>query len=82
MAKNSMRQVLLVTCVVGWGGLVAGESSTYDFSWLDPDKEVYVLQNRKFRKKRSLFVSGGGGKTLSGAFVDSNSITGAHGIFF
>ena len=52
------------------------------FSWLDPDKEVYVLQNRKFRKKRSLFVSGGGGKTLSGAFVKSTQLQVRMGFFF
>ncbi|MGE0616216.1 MAG: outer membrane beta-barrel domain-containing protein [Bacteriovoracia bacterium] len=26
------------------------DDDTYDFSWLDPDKRIYVLQNRKFRK--------------------------------
>jgi outer membrane beta-barrel protein len=33
----------------------------YNFSWLDPDKKVYVLQNRKYRKKNrlALFASGG-----------------------
>lgn len=32
----------------------------YDFSWLDPDKKVYVLQNRKFRKAfhPALYLSG------------------------
>ncbi|MBI2606851.1 MAG: outer membrane beta-barrel domain-containing protein [Deltaproteobacteria bacterium] len=33
----------------------------YNFSWLDPDKKVYVLQNRKYRKARKfgIFLSGG-----------------------
>ncbi|MEW6056969.1 MAG: outer membrane beta-barrel domain-containing protein [Bdellovibrionota bacterium] len=26
------------------------EDDEYNFSWLDPDKKVYVLQNRKYRK--------------------------------
>lgn len=66
-----------------WGGYShARESSTYDFSWLDPDKEVYVLQNRKFRKKRSAFFSGGFGKGLSGAFVDSVQFQVRTGFFF
>ena len=60
----------------------AGEYSTYNFSWLDPDKEVYVLQNRKFRKKRRAFLSGGIGKGLSGAFVDSMQVQGRAGFFF
>ena len=60
----------------------AGESSTYSFSWLDPDKEVYVLQNRKFRKKRSLFLNLGFGKDISESFVDSTQIQGRVGFFF
>ncbi len=60
----------------------AGEDSTYDFAWLDPDKKVYVLQNRKFFKNRKIHVSLGGGITTSGAFVDSNNIQGRVGYFF
>lgn len=60
----------------------AGETSTYDFSWLDPDKEVYVLQNRKFRKNKSLFVNVGFGKALSGPFVDSTHFQGRIGYYF
>ncbi len=35
----------------------------YNFSWLDPDKKIYVLQNRKFRKAggAQIFVLGGMG---------------------
>ena len=60
----------------------ASEKSVYDFSWLDKDKEVYVLQNRKYRKKNKLFVGTTFGKSLSGAFIDrySGSING--GFFF
>ncbi|MCY4644334.1 MAG: hypothetical protein OXB88_06905 [Bacteriovoracales bacterium] len=60
---------------------LASESSVYDFSWLDPDKEVYVLQNRKFRKKRSAFLSAGLGKGVSGAFVSSTQIQFRGGLF-
>lgn len=33
----------------------------YNFSWLDPDKKVYVLQNRKYRKalKPAVYLQGG-----------------------
>ena len=60
----------------------AGESDTYNFSWLDPDKEVYVLQNRRYRKANRLHVYAGVGKTLSGAFVDSSNIQGRAGHYF
>lgn len=59
----------------------AAESDTYDFAWLDPDKEVYVLQNRKYRKAGRLHAYLGGGKTLSGAFVDATTIQGRVGYF-
>lgn len=51
--------------------IFAGESSIYDFSWLDPDKEVYVLQNRKFRKDSSFYLGATLGRSVSGAFIDS-----------
>ncbi len=60
----------------------AGEQSTYKFKWLDPDKEVYVLQNRKFRKDGRVYLNIGAGMTTSGAFVDSKTIQSRAGYFF
>jgi len=60
----------------------ASESDVYDFAWLDPDKEVYVLQNRKFRKKNSLGINVGAGITTSGAFVDGQAYQGRLNYFF
>lgn len=59
----------------------AGEDNVYDFSWLDSDKEIYVLQNRKFRKKSRVYVGGMLGRSINGAFIDSSRIT-LHGGFF
>lgn len=61
---------------------IASEKDIYEFSWLDPDKEVYVLQNRKYRKAGKLHVNVGGGITTSGAFVDATAIQGRVGFFF
>ncbi len=58
------------------------ESDIYDFTWLDPDKEVYVLQNRKFRKNGSPYIHAGGGLTTSGAFVDAYNLQVRGGFFF
>lgn len=60
----------------------ASETSVYDFSWLDQDKEIYVLQNRKFRKVKSLYVGGTFGKNLAGAFIDSTEFNISGGFFF
>ena len=62
--------------------LIAGESSTYDFSWLDPDKEVYVLQNKVYRRKLRFYGNIGGGITTSGPFVETTVLQGRTGIFF
>jgi outer membrane beta-barrel protein len=37
-------------------GVQAAEDSLYDFHWLDPDKAVYVLQNKIHKKEKSFFV--------------------------
>jgi outer membrane beta-barrel protein len=58
------------------------ESSLYNFSWLDKDKEIYVLQNRKFRKDGQVYIGGNAGKTLSGAFIDAYGVSGRAGYFF
>ncbi|MDO9180827.1 MAG: outer membrane beta-barrel domain-containing protein [Bacteriovorax sp.] len=61
--------------------IFASEKDIYEFSWLDPDKEVYVLQNRKFKKAGHLHVNAGAGITTSGAFVNSTAIQGRLGYF-
>jgi outer membrane beta-barrel protein len=59
----------------------AAEGDTYNFSWLDPDKEVYVLQNRKYRKNGRVYINAGGGITTSGAFVSAKNLQGRVGYF-
>lgn len=44
------------------------EDDEYNFSWLDPDKKVYVLQNRKYRKKNRLSLFALGGANLSNPY--------------
>ncbi|NDG85167.1 MAG: outer membrane beta-barrel domain-containing protein [Proteobacteria bacterium] len=44
---------------------VAGDDSEYNFSWLDPDKKVYVLQNRRYRKAGDAQVFALGGLSVS-----------------
>ena len=60
----------------------ASEDSVYEFSWLDKDKEIYVLQNRKYRKAKSVYLGGTLGRSLSGAFNDRLSGSLLGGFFF
>jgi outer membrane beta-barrel protein len=67
--------LLLVAAATVWsvttradnGGRVP-EGDEYDFSWLDPDKKVYIIQNRKYRKAMRPSVYAGGGLNLSNSF--------------
>jgi outer membrane beta-barrel protein len=77
-----MKRILSLILLVVSGIVFAAEDSMYDFSWLDKDKEVYVLQNRKFRKAGKVYVGGTMGRSLSGAFIDSNEANLVGGFFF
>jgi outer membrane beta-barrel protein len=78
-----IKKVFFLLCVFLISGVVvANEKSVYEFSWLDKDKEIYVLQNRKFRKVGNVYVGASGVKTISGAFVDSYGGTVRGGYFF
>jgi outer membrane beta-barrel protein len=43
----------------------------YSFDWLDPDKKIYVLQNRRYRKAGRAQLSAMGGFGLSNSYRDS-----------
>lgn len=44
------------------------EDSEYNFSWLDPDKKVFVLQNRKYRKAMRFGIFGAGGINVNNPY--------------
>ncbi|MEX0799013.1 MAG: outer membrane beta-barrel domain-containing protein, partial [Bacteriovoracaceae bacterium] len=68
-------------CLVASFQIFAAEDNVYEFSWLDQDKEIYVLQNRKFRKNKKIYVGGLFGRQINGAFINSNEVS-LHGGFF
>lgn len=67
-----MKKIALILVSLIMSTLVyANEKSLYNFSWLDNDKEIYVLQNRKFRKDGNFYVGGTLGYNLSQDFLDA-----------
>lgn len=76
-----MKKLVVVVCFLFSSFLFAAEDSLYDFSWLDKDKEIYVLQNRKFRKQGSLYLGGTLGRSVSRAYIDSNELNLLGGYF-
>jgi outer membrane beta-barrel protein len=73
--------LVLVTLIMS-SVVIANEKSLYNFSWLDNDKEIYVLQNRKFRKDGNVYIGGTGAFNLSQNFLDAYGGTVRAGYFF
>jgi outer membrane beta-barrel protein len=62
--KWSARALLVLLWLVESPLSFGAEDSDYRFSWLDPDKKIYVLQNRRYRKAESLEAYALGGLSL------------------
>src|SRR6478609_7348924 len=50
------------------------EEQEYNFNWLDPDKKIYVLQNRRYEKAGKIMISAMIGPGLSNPYRDVVSI--------
>jgi len=78
--------VLLAVCwlaiiAVAWGAAEAEASEAspraddeYNFNWLDPDKKIYVLQNRRYTKAMRPMVSVMGGTGFSNPYRTTVSV--------
>ena len=72
--KNFKCLGVLLVCFVLQGfsvpAIAAEESQKgeYNFNWLDPDKKIYVLQNRKYLKTNRVLFSGMTGVGTSNAY--------------
>ncbi len=78
-----MKNILMVLASLMVSTFVfASEKSLYNFSWVDNDKEIYVLQNRKFRKVDNFYIGATGAYKLSQDFVDAYGGTLRAGYFF
>lgn len=60
----------------------AGEESLYDFLWLDPDKKVYVLQNKLYKKEKSLYFDLGYISNMTSKFQNTNGFALKGGYYF
>ncbi len=80
--KRKLRWLLASAVAMAPQGVRAGEESVYDFLWLDPDKAVYVLQNKIHKKESSLYVDVGYLSSLTGAFQDTNGVAVKAGYYF
>lgn len=66
--------LLLFSFTLSAPALKADEKDLYDFLWLDPDKKVYVLQNKIHKKAQTFFFNIGGGLGLSSDFQNTKLV--------
>lgn len=79
---NSVIKLILVLMAGLWLSVVAASwseaadepESEYNFSWLDPDKKVSVLQNRKFRKANRVLIGLNFGLADTNAYLKSYAV--------
>jgi outer membrane beta-barrel protein len=64
----------LSVVAASWSEAAEDPDNEYNFSWLDPDKKVSVLQNRKFRKANRPMISLGLGLANTNAYRKSDVI--------
>lgn len=62
--------------------LFGEDEKVYDFLWLDKDKSVYVLQNKMFKKDKSLYCDIGGMMNITSAFQNTKGIQIRPGFYF
>lgn len=79
--KLAINLMLLSTVAVGSPTATAAEKDLYDFLWLDPDKKVYVLQNKVHKKEHTVYAGLGVGLGLSSTFQDTSLFHGNVGFY-
>lgn len=58
------------------------EGEEYNFNWLDPEKKIYVLQNRKFLKANRVLLSVLTGPGLSNPYRTAFNVDGRFSYYF
>lgn len=78
-----MKALSLLTLLIGsmFNQTFAAEKDLYDFLWLDPDKQVYVLQNKIHKKEHSIYLNVGYGLGLSSNYQDTSFMHANTGFF-
>jgi outer membrane beta-barrel protein len=74
--------IWLMLMAGAWNRADAAETDSYNFSWLDPDKKIYVLQNRKYAKANRAMISVLGGIGWSNPYRNVRGIEPRLALFF
>ena len=79
MLKLALTMIALVLSIKQ---IHAGEKSLYDFLWLDPDKKVYVLQNKLYKKEYTWYADVGYLSNFTSKFQDTRGFQIKTGYYF
>ena len=77
-----VKKLLILLMVTAYSSVWAGQDSVYDFLWLDPDKKVYVLQNKEFTKAGRAYFEVNGIINQTSIFQDTMGAQGKFGYNF
>jgi outer membrane beta-barrel protein len=72
----------LILLLVFQRPVFSGEESLYDFLWLDPDKKVYVLQNKLFKKEHKFYADLGYLSNFTSTFQKTDGLSLKTGFYF
>lgn len=81
MNYSTLLVLMAMTTTLSAPALRADEKDLYDFMWLDPDKKVYVLQNKVHKKSNTVYLNVGYGLGLSSNFQDTSMLHGNFGYY-
>ena len=86
--RPKVRARLLLIALVSLGVVesistaFAADDDDYNFSWLDPEKKIYVLQNRKYRKANHAMLFALGGAGIGETYRNVYQVQGRVGYWF
>lgn len=69
-----VRFIMLSLTALCFLSVQAAEDDLYDFLWLDPDKKVYVLQNKTYQKQNTFYANVGYLKNNTSDFQDTEGV--------
>ena len=61
---------IIIILILSARNVAGGEKDKYNYLWLDPDKSVYVLQNKEFEAKNTFYTDLGYIRGISPKFQD------------
>ena len=76
------KKILYISILIFSLPVLSGEKDLYEFLWLDPDKSVFVLQNKVHPKNKTLYLDIGYLSNTTSNFQDTNGVQVKAGYFF